>query len=150
MDTKEYVHKIITSADEKRFSEFAEYVDCLIKKIDKKDEEEMERWLYEISEGKVLNENKAHELIKNMKPYGEKWSLADTEGVRTSYGEAYSDIRPVDFWIVMNSAYNDYNDLFNDNIEYYAKFSKDFIKDTDAVEDKIYYYFSMIPKKETE
>jgi hypothetical protein len=46
----------------------------------------------------------------------------------------------------MNSAYNDYNDLFKDNIEYYAKFSKDFIKDEDAKEDKVYYYFSMIPR----
>ena len=33
-----------------------------------------------------------------------------------------------------------------DNIEWYAKFSKDFIDDEDAKEDKIYYYFSMIPR----
>jgi hypothetical protein len=46
----------------------------------------------------------------------------------------------------MNSAYNDYNDIFKDNIEMYARYSKDFIQDEDAVEDKVYYYFSMIPK----
>lgn len=48
--------------------------------------------------------------------------------------------------IVMNSAWNDYNDLFKDNVEWYAKFAYDFIKDEDAVEDKVYYYFTMIPK----
>lgn len=47
----------------------------------------------------------------------------------------------------MNSAYNDYNDIFNDTVDYYARFSKDFIKDPDAVEDKVYYYFTMIPKE---
>ena len=46
----------------------------------------------------------------------------------------------------MNSAYNDYNDIFKDNVEWYAKFSKDFIDDEDAKEGKVYYYFSMIPK----
>jgi len=47
----------------------------------------------------------------------------------------------------MNSAYNDYEDLFKDNIEYYAKFSRDFIKDEDAVDEKVYIYFTKIPKK---
>lgn len=34
-----------------------------------------------------------------------------------------------------------------DNVEWYAKFSRDFIKDEDAVDDKVYYYFTMIPKE---
>jgi hypothetical protein len=80
-----------------------------------------------------------------MKPYGKKWELADTEGVRNSYG--YSEIRPVDFWIVMNSAYNDYHDLFEENVEWYAKFSKDFITDPDAIDEKVYCYFMKIPRK---
>jgi hypothetical protein len=46
----------------------------------------------------------------------------------------------------MNSAYNDYYDLFKDNVEYYAKYAHGFIKDEDAVDDKVYYYFTMIPK----
>ena len=95
-------------------------------------------------EGRVLNEERAKKLITEMKPYGMKWTLEETEGVRNQYG--YNDIRPVDFWIVMNSAYNDYNDLFSDNIDYYARFSRDFIKDEDAKDDKVYYYFSMIPR----
>lgn len=46
----------------------------------------------------------------------------------------------------MNSAFNDYNDIFKDNVELYAKFSRDFIKDEDAVDEKVYYYFTMLPK----
>ena len=47
----------------------------------------------------------------------------------------------------MNSAINDYEDLFKDNIEWYAKFSKDFIDDEDAIDEKVYVYFMKIPKK---
>jgi hypothetical protein len=47
----------------------------------------------------------------------------------------------------MNSAYNDYHDLFAENVDYYVKYTNNFIKDEDAVDDKVYYYFTMIPKK---
>lgn len=36
------------------------------------DIEEVERMLYEISEGRVLNEERAQVLINNMKPFGMK------------------------------------------------------------------------------
>jgi hypothetical protein len=47
----------------------------------------------------------------------------------------------------MNSAYNDYNNLFEENVEWYAKFSKDFIIDPDAIDEKVYCYFMKIPRK---
>ena len=146
-EINKYVENILSSADENKFKEMGEYIECLLEKIDDEYVEDMERWLYEISEGRVLNERRAAELIEGMKPFGKKWELADTENVRNSMGAEYADIRPVDFWIVMNSAYNDYNDLFKEDTGLYARYSKDFIKDEDAVEDKIYYYYSMIPKK---
>lgn len=144
MEIKKYVSKIMTSDDNSKKDELINFVSHIIEHTDTIDKEEIERELYEMSEGKVLNEEKAGKLIEAMKPYGKKWTLEETEGVRKQYG--YEDIRPVDFWIVMNSAYNDYEDLFKDNVEYYAKFTKDFICDEDAKEDKVYYYFSMIPR----
>ena len=147
-NNKEYIKKILASGDDHKHHEMLEYIECLLKKVkDEEEKEDMERWLYEISEGRVLNEMKADKLISKMKPFGKKWELADTENIRLNSGPGYEDIRPVDFWIVMNSAYNDYNDIFNDTVDYYARFSKDFIKDPDAVEDKVYYYFTMIPKE---
>lgn len=145
METKMYLKKIITSDSESKKEEVMDLFCELMSEIEDKDyHEEMERRIYEISEGKVLNEEKARHLIEHMKPFGMKWEMNDTETVRNNYG--FNDIRPVDFWITMNSAYNDYNDIFKDNIEMYARYSKDFIQDEDAVEDKVYYYFSMIPK----
>lgn len=144
-ENKRYINKILASMDSKKIAEMEDFICHLMKEVEEDDKEEMDRWLYEISEGKVLNEERARELIKAMKPYGLKWEFAETENVRNSNG--LNDIRPVDFWIVMNSAYNDYEDIFKESLEHYVKFSKDFIMDEDAVDDKVYYYFTMIPKK---
>jgi hypothetical protein len=145
MESKKYIEKIIFSDDENKKHEMTDYIYCLIKKLSSEEEiDEAKRKLYEMSEGKILNEEKAEHLISNMKPFGKKWELADTEQVRMNCG--FDNIRPVDFWIVMNSAFNDYNDLFRDDVNLYAKYSRDFICDEDAVNDKVYYYFTMIPR----
>lgn len=143
MEIDNYIRKIMASDDENKKEQFIHWL-CEVMDEANVDKEAIEIALYELTEGRVLNEERARHLIENMKPFGMKWTLEETEGVRKQYG--YDDIRSIDFWIVMNSAYNDYNDLFNDNIEYYAKFTRDFIKDEDAKEDKVYYYFSMIPR----
>ena len=117
-----------------------------LKTLDSEEYEDIECELYEISEGKVLNEEKAKCIIENMKPYGMKWQLSETEQIRKENG--LTNIRPVDFWIVMNSAYNDFHDnwLGNDLIQY-VKYTEDFINDADADEAKVYLYFTRIPKK---
>jgi len=144
MEMKKYIKKIISSDNETKKEEMIELLCEIFSEMEEDDREEIERHFYEISEGRILNEEKAKKLIEAMKPYGMKWTLDDTEGVRKQYG--YENIRPVDFWITMNSAYNDYSDIFKDNIDMYAKYSRDFICDEDAVDEKVYYYFSMIPK----
>lgn len=47
----------------------------------------------------------------------------------------------------MNMAYSDYKDIFQDNLELYAKFSKAFIHDKDAKDGKVFIYFNEIAKK---
>ena len=143
MEIKHYIKKIMSSDSDAKKDELAHWMCEILEHMDE-DLEETERQLYEISEGRVLNEEKAKKLIEAMKPAGMKWTLEDTENVRKQFG--FDDIRPVDFWVTMNSAFNDYSDIFKDNVEMYARFAKDFIKDEDAVEDKVYYYFLMIPK----
>ena len=144
MDIKHYVEKIMASDSQTKKDELVDMISSIIDCWEDEDKKELENQLYEIAEGKVLNEEKAESLINAMKPYGRKWTIDETNSVKAQYG--YDDIRPVDFWIVMNSAWNDYNDLFKDNVEYYARYSYDFIKDEDAVDDKVYYYFTMLPK----
>lgn len=144
MNINYYVEKIMASDSQNKKDELFDMLSSIIDCWEDEDKKELENQLYEIAEGKVLNEEKAEALIKAMKPSGMKWTLGDTNGVKAQYG--YDDIKPVDFWIVMNSAWNDYYDLFKDNVEYYARYSYDFIKDEDAVDDKVYYYFTMLPK----
>ena len=57
-----------------------------------------------------------------------------------------TDIRPSDFFITLNMSYNDYKNIFGDNLEMYVKYAEAFIKDEDAKEDKVFLYFMTIPK----
>ena len=61
-----------------------------------------------------------------------KWTLEQTKAVQTQHG--LSEIKPCEFWVVMNGAYNDYHDIFEEDLEMYVKYAKDFIKDEDAKE----------------
>ena len=106
--------------------------------------EDLEMCLYEGAYGKVLTEEKAREIIMDMHPYGMKWTIDQTKDVQKQFG--MTDMRDVDFWIVMNMAYNDYHDLFDDDVEMYMKYAKNFIKDEDAKEGKVYTYFTRIPR----
>lgn len=71
-------------------------------------------------------------------------ALEETRQVQQQYG--LMGIRNIDFWVVMNSAYNDYHDIFGDDVEMYARFTKDFIQDEDAKEGKVFRYFTKIAK----
>lgn len=146
---KIYIDKIINSSDSKKMRELEDIlVDTIsyLKTLDNDEYENIECELYEIAEGKILNEEKATHIIDNMEPYGMKWQLIETEQIRKENG--LTNIRPVDFWIVMNSAYNDFHDnwLGND-LTQYIKYADNFINDIDADEAKVYLYFTCIPKK---
>ena len=142
MENKEYIMKFLSLTEDKKKEEAAAVICEMLDSMEEEDKEWYDQKIYETVEGKVLTEARARTLINNMTPMGMKWELAETETLRND-----QSIRPVDFWIVMNSAYNDYHDLFAENFDYYVKYTNNFIKDEDAVDDKVYYYFTMIPKK---
>lgn len=116
-----------------------------LKEEDKELYKKMEMKMYEDLYGKVLTEEMAEEIIVNMKPYHMHWPLEETTQVLKDKGLS-SDIDAIDFWVVMNSAYNDYHSLFEDDIDKYVELSKLFIEDEDAKENKVYIYFTNIPK----
>lgn len=105
--------------------------------------EHIETNLYESLYGKVLTEEMARKIIQKMRPYGMKWTLDETNSVLKTYNW---NLPHVDFWIVMNSAYNDYRELFEDEVEAYARYAQLFIKDDDAKDGKVYTYFTNVPK----
>jgi hypothetical protein len=100
--------------------------------------------LYEAYYGKKLTHELAEKKIHCMKPYGMKWTEEQTTEVMKAHGIS---LDPIEFWIVMNMAYNDYHKMFEEDVEKYAEFSKLFIDDDDAIEGKVYEYFMKIPKK---
>lgn len=102
---------------------------------------EFEMQLYEMAYGCVLNETMAKEIVSKMRPYGEKWTIEETRNMQRQRGLNFRD---ADFYVVINSAYNDYNNLFRDDVEMYIQFANDFINDEDANPDKVYLYFTQV------
>lgn len=145
---KESINQIVENGNSQDMHELSEMMIEMLYDLKKYSEEdfcEYKMELYIMAYGKVLNEHMAEKIIQNMKPYGMHWTLSDTEGVRKG-NNSLSGIRPIDFWIVMNMAYNDYHDIFGEEMEMYVKYSKAFILDEDAKEDKVFTYFTEIPK----
>lgn len=100
--------------------------------------------LYELLNGQKLTEEKAGEWIRSMRPFGMHWTLEQTNEV---YKEHKLEIDKIDFWAMMNAMYNDYHDIFQDNVETYISLAKDFICDEDAEPNKTYIYWKNIAKK---
>jgi hypothetical protein len=106
--------------------------------------EHAESVLYEAYYGKKLTRELAEKIIHNMKPYGMKWTEEQTTSVMKQHS---FDFEPVDFWFVMNMAYNDYYKMFDDDVEKYAMWSNLFIDDPDAPSGKVYIYAIKISKR---
>lgn len=106
--------------------------------------------LYVLAYGKILTKEMAEEIVNNMKPFGEYWNYETTTMVKNQYG--IKNINDVDFYIVMNSKYNDDKNTVekfiedeNKQLEMYIDLTKDFILDEDAKEGKVFTYFTKIP-----
>lgn len=142
---REYIQKIVDGGDINEMKELSNMLMelmCEVKKTDEKLYHKYKMELYEMAYGKKLNEEMAEHIVESMKPYGMKWTMEQTTDVKNKYGLA--DIDSVDFYVVMNSAYNDYHDLFQENLDMYVKYATDFIKDEDAISDKVFVYFTTI------
>ena len=142
---REYIQKIVDGGDINEMKELSNMLMELMYEVKKTDEKLYHKYkmeLYEMAYGKKLNEEMAEHIVESMKPYGMKWAMEQTTDVKNKYGLA--DIDSVDFYVVMNSAYNDYHDLFQENLDMYVKYATDFIKDEDAISDKVFVYFTTI------
>lgn len=146
MEIEDYIEKIVDNGrveDMKELSDMLEDTMEIINKYDERCYKEMEMKLYKMAYGNVLNKKMAEEIVHKMKPNGMRWTFEETKDLQRQYG--VDNINPVDFFIVMNSAFNDYRDLFQNNVEDYIKFTIDFIEDEDAKQDKIFLYYTTIP-----
>ena len=146
MDIEEYIEKIVDNGkieDMQTLSDMLEDTMEIIKDYDKECYKDFEMKLYKMAYGNHLNKTMAEEIVHKMRPYGEKFTFEETRNLQRQRG--INDIDEVEFYIVINSAYNDYKDLFNEDLESYIRFTIDFIKDEDAKQDKVFIYYTEIP-----
>lgn len=148
MDIEKIIQKIVDDGDIKYMHELSDMLEDTLEIIQKYDEDcykEYEMKLYKMAYGSNLNRQMAEKIVHNMKPYGQKWSIEETQNIQEQFG--ITDINPIDLYTVLNSAYNDYKNLFGDKLEMYVRFADDFINDEDAKPDKTFIYFMNIPEK---
>ena len=144
MDVEEIIQVIVDNGKIEDMHELSDMLEDNIELLkdyypDKYKEYEMR--LYEMAYGCVLNEEMAKEIVSKMRPYGERWQIQETSEMQRQHG---LNFREPDFYIVINSAYNDYHDIFGEDIESYIRFTNDFINDEDAKPDKVYIYYTQI------
>lgn len=146
MEIEDYVERIIDNGNIEDMHKLSKMLEDVMEDLKQYDEECFKKYemeLYKIAYGNNFTKQKAEEVVFKMRPYGQRWSIEETEEIQRQYG--VSNINPANFYIVINSAFNDYHDIFNDNIEMYVRFTSDFINDEDAKEDKTFRYFTTIP-----
>ena len=147
MDIEEYIEKIIDNGkieDMETLSDLLEDTLEIIKDYDKECYKEFEMKLYKMAYGNHLNKTMAEEIVHKMRPYAQRWSYEESRNLQEQRG--INDIDPIEFFVVLNSAYNDYKDIFSEDVEGYIRFTIDFIKDEDAKEGKTFKYFTEIVK----
>ena len=142
IDLDETIEKIIDNGnldDMQTLSELLEDTMEIIKDYDEKCYKEFEMKLYKMAYGSHLNKSMAQDIVNKMRPYGMRWNIEETESLQRQRG--IEDIPKADFFVVINSAYNDYKDIFGEDLEGYIRFTIDFIKDEDAKPNKVFDYF---------
>lgn len=83
-----------------------------------------------------IDEDLAIEIVSDMTPLGEYWSM-DT--IRSVVGNIDN---LCDVYVVMNSLANDYKDVISlDDVDKYVAMTKAWIMDEDAPENKVWWYF---------
>ena len=147
MDIEKIIQTIVDNGDVKHMHMLSEILEDTMEEVRKYDEKcykKYEMELYRMAYGPHLTREMAENIVSKMRPYGKKWTIEQAEELEAQYG--IGGINPIDFFVVLNSAFNDYHDIFNDNIEMYVRFTVDFINDEDAKEDKVFLYFMNIPR----
>lgn len=150
MKTREMIDYVIEEGDREKMYKLNDMLNeliCDLKISNPKLFKEYKKELYELAYGKVILKDKAIEIVNDMTPYGEHYDMEMVERVVKSYNLKHS---VVDVYLVLNSIYNDYCEVFGDSEEAnetYVNMTKAWLNDKDAIEDKVYCYFMTIPKE---
>lgn len=142
MDIEKIIQRIVDNGsieDMHTLSDILEEVMEIVKQYDERCYSEYAVELYKMAYGNHLNREVAEEIVQAMRPEGMRWSYDETRNLQNQRG--LNNIPEADFFTVINSAYNDYKNLFGEDVESYIRFTVDFIEDEDAKPQKIINYF---------
>ena len=145
MDIEEIIQRIVDNGrieDMKTLSDILEETMELIKRYDPDCYKQYEMELYKMAFGDTLNKEMAEDIVSHMRPFSEKWAYNEVKRIQEERG--LNNISTPDFYSTMNMAYNDYYNMFGEDIESYIRFTLDFIEDEDAKEGKVFKYFTQI------
>lgn len=148
MDIDDYIERIIEKGDIRDMNTLSDILEELMKVVKDYDTEcykKYEMELYKMAYGNTLSKELAEKIVDKMKPYGEKWTMNETMDIQERYG--LDRIKSSSFYVVLNSAYNDFNNLFGEDLDMYVRYTEDFINDEDTVEDKVFIYYTTLVKK---
>lgn len=138
------IKHIIDSNDITKLKDLAyetiDILDCL-EEIDENAYTKYELDVYEILNGKKISEEIALDWVENMKPYGMKWTMEETT---RAMRDKNWNLDPVDFFVVANMLFNDYNDIVLDDIDLVLNMTKDWLRDADAKDNKLYNYYKYV------
>lgn len=142
MDIEKIIQRIVDNGsveDMHTLSDILEEIMEIIKQYDERCYREYAIELYKMAYGNHLNREVAEEIVQAMRPEGMRWSYDETRNLQNQRG--LNNIPEADFFTVINSAYNDYKNLFGEDLESYIRFTVDFIEDEDAKPQKVINYF---------
>lgn len=145
-DIEDNLRKIINEGDNAKMEKLSDILEEVIERLDEEDYKKYAKCIYIMANGYVLTPEMAEKIVSKMKPYGKHWTMEETTSVKNNH--SLSRISDIDFFVVMNSKYNDnkstvdkYAETDEEKLEMYVDLSKDFILDPDAKEDKIFNYY---------
>ncbi len=149
MKIKEYIERIIENGRPEDMEELSDMLDEAIMKVKINDPKCYKKYrmkLMGMAYNYKFDRETAKEIVEDMRPLGEVWTIEETTNVKNQYGVNADDN---DFYIVINSLVNDYNNVIDkEDVETYVKMANAFINDTDSVKDKIWIYYNEIPKRD--
>lgn len=142
-----YIRKIVDEGDQREMEKLSDILSEVIDLIKDYDEDAYRRYklcLYKMAYGNRLTKDMAEEIVDNMEPVGEKWTLHEVEQLQRDYG--LDNIDTIEFYAILNMSYNDFRDVFGDNLDMYIRYTQAFINDEDARPGKVTIYLLTIPK----
>lgn len=148
MKIREYIGKIVAKGQKEDMEELSDMLDELICDLKEKNPKLYKKYkeeLYELANGKVLTEEMAYAWVEEMKPEHEHWTIEETTKAMNNLNY---NCDKLDYYVVANMIYNDYYELVRDNEEMALKMAYMWLKDEDAVKDKLYEYYKHIPKRD--